>query len=120
MLMIMVLISPMSLMVVSIKGINMKKSIIAITLVSAFSLSQNAYAWGLSWESVSSWGDKKVEPVTYNVDVRGNNLRIYEWVTPTEPHQKCIFVASERNTNLQCLDVNIDDVQPQHMIEEIQ
>jgi len=103
-----------------LRGLYMKKSIIVIMLVSALSISQNAHAWGLSWESVSSWGDRKVEPVTYNVEARGNNLRIYEWVTPTKPHQKCIFVASERNTNLQCVDVNIDDVQPQHMIEEIQ
>lgn len=98
----------------------MKKLITALALLSVFAVTQNAHAWGLSWESVSSWGDKKIEPVTYNVEARGNNLRIYEWITATEPHQKCVFVASENNTNLQCDLVDIEDVRPQHLVDELE
>lgn len=93
----------------------MKKLLLATAI---FLTSTTAYGWGLSWESVSSWGRENIEPITYNVESSGNNLRIYEWITPTSPYQKCIFVASERNTNLQCVDVNIEDVEPRSMVNE--
>ena len=86
----------------------MKKSfILALAAVSLASSSQ-VMAWGLSWESLSGMGNEAINPVAYNIEVNGNNLRVYEWITPTRPQQKCVFVASERSTDLQCNLVTVD------------
>lgn len=65
-------------------------------------VSSSSFGWGLSWESVTGMGREKIDPIVYNIEVSGNNLRVYEWVTPTKPYQKCVFVASEKNTNFEC------------------
>lgn len=96
----------------------MKRFITAAVIAFAMLTSTNAVSWGLSWESVSSWGNETLEPVKYRVSAAGNDLRVYEWVTPTKPHQKCIFVASESDTNLQCSIVEEQDVQPKELLNQ--
>lgn len=81
----------------------MKKVLVsALAALALSACSSHAFAWGLSWESVTGMARDKIDPVAYNIEVSGNNLRVYEWITPTEPYQKCVFVASEKNTQLDC------------------
>lgn len=87
--------------------------VLSMTLVST-----SAFGWGLSWESVSSWGQETIEPIRYNIEAAGNNIRVYEWVTPTAPHQKCVMTATENDTELQCDLVDINDVEPPEMVNQ--
>lgn len=87
-------------------------------MVAIFALfSSQAFAWGLSIESIEGWNNKTIKPIKYNISVNGNDLRVYEWVTPSKPYQKCVFVSSEHNTQLQCRPVN-DDKLAESMIKE--
>jgi len=79
----------------------MKKAVLMVG-AGLLAASGTAFGWGLSWESVTGMGREKIEPIAYNIEVSGNNLRVYEWITPTKPYQKCVFVASEQNTNFEC------------------
>jgi len=91
----------------------MKKTLITFLATLTFGVTSTAFGWSLSWESFTGMGNEVINPVSYNIEVNGNNLRVYEWVTPTEPTQKCVFVASEHNTNFQCSEISdhsIDDV----------
>jgi len=81
---------------------NMKKFVLCMAAAGGLTFSSTILAWGLSWESFTGMGREAINPVAYNIEVSGNNLRVYEWITPTSPQQKCVFVASEHNTNLQC------------------
>lgn len=80
-------------------------------LVAFFALlfSSQTFAWSLSWESFGSYDWKKIKPIHYQIEVNGNNLRVYEWITPTIPYEKCVFVASEDNTQLSCNKLSPDD-----------
>lgn len=88
----------------------MKKLVLCMAAAGSVVASSAAFSWGLSWESFTGMGREAINPVAYNIEVSGNNLRVYEWVTPTQPNQKCVFVASEHNTNLQCNEINGLDV----------
>ena len=89
-------------------------NIVKATLAAiALSISTSAFAWGITWESFASYSNNTLEPVdSYSIEVNGNNLRVYEWITRTTPHQKCIFVASESGVTLQC------DIVTKQMTEE--
>ena len=81
----------------------MRKIISGVVLAASLVASSGAFAWGITWESVTSYGNETIEPqAEYNISVNGNDLRAYEWYTKTRPQKLCIFVASEAGVSLQC------------------
>ena len=79
------------------------KKIVIILAVAVFALTANA---GL-WTTIKGAAAPVLEPdAFYQLETVGQNVRVYEWTTQTEPKMKCtaMFVESNnKSPQLQCI-----------------
>jgi hypothetical protein len=80
----------------------MKKTILLIIISITFS---NAGVW----EKLQSFGDEVVPSNSYDVDAKGWNFRVYEFIPKNAQEKLCIIVASDRNgIQVECFDRKIN------------
>lgn len=81
------------------------KKLTLITVITIFAMT--AYAGFLT--SIGGFNAKEVKPdAFYTVDVVGQNVRVYEWTTQTEPKMKCVAMFTESATkspSMQCIPI---------------
>ena len=76
----------------------MKKIFLTLLLIISFS---NAGVW----EKLQSFGDEVVPSNSYDVDAKGWNFRVYEFIPKNAPEKLCIIVASDKNgMQVECFD----------------
>jgi hypothetical protein len=57
------------------------------------------------WEKLQSFGDEVVPSNSYDVDAKGWNFRVYEFIPKNAQEKLCIIVASDRNgIQVECFD----------------
>jgi hypothetical protein len=57
------------------------------------------------WEKLQSFGDEVVPSNSYDVDAKGWNFRVYEFIPKNAPQKLCIIVASDKSgMQVECFD----------------
>ncbi len=57
------------------------------------------------WEKIQSFGDEVVPSNSYDVEAKGWNFRVYEFIPKNAPEKLCIIVASDKNgIQVECFD----------------
>ena len=60
------------------------------------------------WEKLQSFGDEVVPSESYDVEAKGWNFRVYEFIPKNAPDKLCIIVASDKNgIQVECFDRKI-------------
>jgi len=81
------------------------KKLILITMIMIFAAT--AYAGLLT--SIGGFNAKEIKPdAFYTVDVVGQNVRVYEWTTQTEPKMKCVAMFTEsanKSPQMHCMPI---------------
>jgi len=76
----------------------MKKILCALFVLSSFA---NAGVW----EKLQSFGDEVVPSNSYDVEAKGWNFRVYEFIPKNASEKLCIIVASDKNgIQVECFD----------------
>ena len=57
------------------------------------------------WEKLQSFGDEVVPSNSYDVEAKGWNFRVYEFIPKNAAEKLCIIVASDKNgIQVECFD----------------
>jgi len=57
------------------------------------------------WEKLQSFGDEVVPSNSYDVEAKGWNFRVYEFIPKNAQEKLCIIVASDKNgIQVECFD----------------
>jgi len=79
------------------------KKIIIFLIIAIIAVTANA---GL-WTTIKGAGAPVLKPdAFYQLETVGQNVRVYEWTTQTEPRMKCTAMFVESNTKspqMQCI-----------------
>lgn len=60
------------------------------------------------WEKLQSFGDEVVPSNSYDVQAKGWNFRVYEFIPKNAPEKLCLIVASDKNgMQVECFDRKI-------------
>ena len=60
------------------------------------------------WEKLQSFGDEVVPSNSYDVQAKGWNFRVYEFIPKNAPEKLCIIVASDKSgIQVECFDRKI-------------
>ena len=74
----------------------MKKTL--LLLLSFLTLS-----FGGTWEKLLSFADKEVVSTSYDVEAKGWNFRVYEFIPLNAPDKLCVIVTSDtKGMQLEC------------------
>lgn len=57
-------------------------------------------AYAGTWDVISGFTKKSIDPVAYELSTSGANLRVYEWETPTG--KVCTSVISSKGIAVDC------------------
>lgn len=71
----------------------------ALLLALALPLTANAgWITNIASDATRDKGEDRHPTAEYNLDVFGNDVRVYEWTPADNPNIRCVFVAGNQNS----------------------
>jgi hypothetical protein len=88
---------------IMLKKVLLGGAIVAATLTATVAQSQGLDLYNLA--TTGSW--PTVETAKYKVDVKGYDMRAYEWRMVSDPDVICVMTFAKAGTGFQCIDTKL-------------